>query len=65
MEATMTIHMLIQWYGRNPDLSVNYNDEHHGTIVGNTPEECMTKYRTFSHSHDLTRFSRTEIVEIY
>lgn len=61
----MTIHMLIRWYGRNPDMSVNYDEEHHGTIIGQSPADCMFQYRTLTNTHDLARYSPMTIVEIY
>lgn len=61
----MIIHMFIQWFGRNPDFSTNYNEEHHGTVTGSTPAECMAAFRRLSRVHDLSRFTQMHIVEIY
>lgn len=61
----MLIHMFIQWFDRNPDMSINYSNEHHGTISGNTPAECMAQFRSLARNHDLVKFSPMTIVEIY
>lgn len=61
----MKIHMLIRWYERKPDFSPDYSREHHGTIIGETPDECMKQYRELSWNHDCVKYTQTEIEMIY
>lgn len=59
------IHLLIRWYGRKPDGQPDYEDEHHGTIVGDTAELCSQQLKRLREDHDLSRYTRMEIAEIY
>lgn len=61
----MKIHMLVQWYERKPDFSPDYDNEHHGTIIGDSPDDCMKQYRQLSDNHDLAKYTKTEIIMIY
>lgn len=60
------IWMFIRWYDRHlDDMSPDYDKPHHGKIHGDTPNECMRKYRQLSRNHDLSKYTPTEIVGIY
>jgi len=59
------IHMFIQWYERKPDFSPDYDKEHHGTIAGKTPAECMAQLNALRWNHDATKYTALEIAYIY
>ena len=57
---------LLHWYGRDADgVSINYCDEHHGTVRGNTANECMAQIRELRLNNDLTKYTPIEILFIY
>ena len=60
-----SITIYVVWYERNSDFTPNYSKELHGTISGATPSEVMTKYRQFQSTHDLSKYTRTEIQYIW
>lgn len=59
------LHLFIRWYERKPDWTPDYDKEHHGTVVGNTPDECMAKLNQLRESHDLNRYTRMEIEYVF
>ena len=61
----MKIHMFIQWWERKPDFSPDYYKEHHGTIDGETPGECMQKFNAFRENHDIAKYTPMQILYIY
>ena len=63
--AEMTINMFVTRYDRKPNFEPDYEKEHHGTITGNSPAECMSKLNAIKESHDLAKYTRIEIVSIY
>lgn len=61
----MKIKMLVMWYGRHDDFTPKYDDDHHGSFYGETPEEIMTQFRDYQNNHDLNKYTPLEIVGIY
>lgn len=61
----MELTLLICWYDRRPNGEPDYDRKHTGRIRGATPGECMHKYFELSNNHDLSRFTRTEIIGVY
>lgn len=61
----MKIHLYIQWFERNEDWSPNYDKEHHGTIEGDTPQDCMKQLQAFRDNHDCSKYTKTEILYIF
>jgi hypothetical protein len=60
------ITLLIRWYDRKTDdFTPDYDSPHTGRIKGATPDECMFLYRQWCLEHDLARYTRSEIIEIY
>ncbi len=59
------IHLYVQWYDRKPDFQPDYDKEHHGTIIGDTPDECMNKLKALKENHDLAKYTRMEIMYIF
>ena len=59
------INMYIVWYERRRDFTADYDREHHGTITGRTPGECMRIFHEIARNHDLARYTRLEISYIY
>lgn len=55
----------IQWYGRHPDFTPNYDEAHHGTISGNNAAECMKKYNDWRMNQDISRYTPSEIICVY
>ena len=60
----MSITLLIRWYDRRPNFLPDYESPHFGRIKG-TPDECMKQYRELQSSHDLSKYSATEIIGVY
>lgn len=52
----------LQWYERREDFTPNYDRTHHGTVHGATAAECMGKINEYRRTHDLARYTPTEIV---
>ena len=61
----MITGIAVRWYGRNPDLTPNYDDEHHGTLTGDSPEEIMGLIRVWKNKQDLSKVTPIEIVGIF
>ena len=59
------IHMFIQWYERKPDFSPDYDKEHHGTIKGKTPAECMDQLIALKNQNDMAKYTPMQIMYIY
>ena len=59
------ICLYCEWYGRRVDLSPDYEDKHHGTFMGDTPEDCMAQLRAFRETHDLAKYTPIEIILVY
>lgn len=59
------IHMHIVWYDRKPDFTPNYDADHHGTVAGATPQECMRQFFELRSNHDLAKYTCMEISFIY
>jgi len=57
--------MFIQWYERKPDLSADHDREHHGTVEGATPSECMARLNALRENHNLAVFTPMQILYIY
>ena len=64
-DGSMAIHMHISWYERFPDMTPNYDREHHGTIEGETPDECMRKFNAYRDRHNLAENTPMQILYIY
>ena len=64
-EAEMIINMFVTWYDRKPNFDPDYEKEHHRTITGNNPAECMSKLNAIRKDHDLAKYTRIEIVSIF
>ena len=61
----MITGIAVRWYGRKPDFTPDYDDEHHGTLTGETPEEIMGLLREWQRQQDLSKFTPVEIVGIF
>jgi len=62
----MKIEMKIMWFDRKQDdFKPDYNNVHFALVTGNNPQECMREFRKLSDNHDLVRYTRMEILEIY
>lgn len=58
--------VVLHWYGRCADgVDVNYCDEHHGTVRGQTANECMAQIRELRFNHDISKYTPIEIKFIY
>lgn len=59
------ISLYCEWYGRHEDMTPNYDEKHHGNIHGETPADCMAKLEAFRENHDLSKYTRVEIIKVY
>jgi len=46
-------------------MTPNYDDKHHGLFRGETPDDCMEQLRAFRENHDLSKYTRIEIIMIF
>lgn len=65
MRKSDKIAVFLRWYGRCQDMTINYADEHHGTVFGETADECMRQIRELKDNNDLSKYSPIEIAYIY
>lgn len=62
----MTINLNIMWFDLDKmTYGPDFDKEHHATVSGETPSECMEKYYALQNTHDLNKFTRMEIAFIY
>lgn len=60
------ISMDIMWFDRDKmHFGPDFDKEHHATVSGKTPSECMEKFHAMQETHDLSKFTRMEIAFIY
>ena len=63
--AGYLICMNIIWYDINEDFIPDYANPHVITIKGKDPQDCMNQYSALKSGHDLSKFTRTEIIGIF
>lgn len=59
------IHMFVQWFERKADFTADHDREHHGTVEGATPSECMARLNALRENHNLAVFTPMQILYIY
>lgn len=54
----------LSYYKRKEDFSPDYSCQYHNRFFGDTAKECMRQVREFEHTHNLDKYTRTEIINV-
>lgn len=54
----------ILYFDRNDDFTPNYDKSHLKEIEAENAASCMALYRALSDNHDLSKYTRTQIVDV-
>ena len=53
------------YYGLNEDYSKNWRDPHIDSVSGENATECMKKYVAGDKTHDVSKYTRREIISVH